>query len=153
MRGEDACTKCGESDWAPRSDSVNGRRCRSCRRAYHRAYAGNNRERLREYCRDWRRRQIDADTERVRSREKEWRRKGINITEQEYQRILEQQAGVCAICLGGPRGRWPYRLVVDHDHISGRIRGLLCDVCNKSIGALGDDAEVLQRAADYLRAA
>lgn len=39
---------------------------------------------------------------------------------------------------------------IDHDHETGEVRGLLCDGCNKGIGTLGEDPDILRRAADYL---
>jgi hypothetical protein len=41
-------------------------------------------------------------------------------------------------------------LHVDHDHITGRVRALLCSGCNTGIGHLQDDPDVLRRAADYI---
>jgi hypothetical protein len=66
----------------------------------------------------------------------------------EQRAVLEQQQeGLCAIC----RGR--LRLVVDHDHQTGVVRGLLCNGCNMGLGALGDTVESLERALRYLHAA
>lgn len=69
-----------------------------------------------------------------------------------YAKLYAAQGGVCAIC--GPRtgrnGRTK-RLAVDHDHVTGEVRGLLCGPCNRIIGIMRDDAETFQRAADYLR--
>jgi len=53
----------------------------------------------------------------------------------------------CAIC-GNPGGK--KRLCVDHDHVTGKIRGILCDNCNVGIGRLKDDIGLLYRAIDYL---
>jgi Recombination endonuclease VII len=46
-------------------------------------------------------------------------------------------------------GRWP-RLHIDHDHVTGRVRGLLCLHCNTSLGLFGEDPALMDRAADYL---
>jgi len=70
------------------------------------------------------------------------------ITQAEYDTMLKAQGGVCAICGKPPRkGR---RLCVDHAHDNGRVRGLLCDRCNRAIGALSDDQSLLQRVLKYL---
>lgn len=67
------------------------------------------------------------------------------ITEAQYAEILEGQSGKCAVC------RRYAVLVVDHDHYTGAVRGLLCSRCNVSIGGLGDTAEALEIALAYLR--
>lgn len=63
----------------------------------------------------------------------------------EYDQRYAEQGGCCAIC------REPGDLLcVDHDHTTGDVRGLLCHECNVGIGKLGDNAERLRVAADYL---
>ena len=62
----------------------------------------------------------------------------------EYTAWLVAQDGGCGIC--GKSGQ----LVVDHEHASGRIRGLLCQNCNKGIGLLGDSLEGVRKAVNYL---
>ncbi len=59
----------------------------------------------------------------------------------EAQRL--KQRGICALC---PRPA----TCIDHDHSSGRFRGLLCRQCNAALGTLGDCAAGLLRAIDYL---
>ena len=59
------------------------------------------------------------------------------------------QGDGCAICGGvnDPPGR---RLAIDHDHVTGQVRGLLCYRCNSAIGLFKDDVTVLRRAILYL---
>lgn len=71
----------------------------------------------------------------------------------DFQRMLAEQDGVCAIC-GQPetsreRGQLR-RLAVDHCHETGVVRGLLCHRCNHTLGRMNDDPALLRRAADYL---
>ncbi|QXO14575.1 HNH endonuclease [Arthrobacter phage Kaylissa] len=65
----------------------------------------------------------------------------------DYARLLAEQGGTCSICHQPPSG---HRLCVDHDHTSGKVRGLLCHNCNRAIGLLGDDPERVASAAAYL---
>lgn len=65
-----------------------------------------------------------------------------------YRRLYEAQDGRCYICrraTGKTR-----RLAVDHDHKTGKVRGLLCGTCNKMLGHVRDNPEVLLRAVVYL---
>lgn len=71
------------------------------------------------------------------------------LTDQQYEAWFEEQDGVCAIC----RQPSDCRLAVDHDHVTGLIRGLLCFACNASIGQFGDSPERLRQAAEYLERA
>lgn len=69
----------------------------------------------------------------------------IGLTEAEYDALLEAQKGRCAICK-----RKAEKLVVDHRHSDGLIRGLLCDRCNALIGGVQDNGWLLFAAALYL---
>ena len=69
---------------------------------------------------------------------------GISIDQ--YKSILEQQEGRCAIC-----NTDSLRMHLDHDHITGNVRGILCTKCNMGIGLLKDDFALLQKAVDYLK--
>lgn len=69
------------------------------------------------------------------------------LTADEYDRLLAAQGGVCAIC----KQSRPYNLPVDHDHRTGRLRGLLCKLCNgRLLTAARDNPAVLRSGADYL---
>ena len=67
----------------------------------------------------------------------------------EFFAMLASQQGLCRICTRAEviSGR---RLSVDHDHVSRRVRGLLCSNCNLGIGYFFDNPTLLRRAADYL---
>ena len=82
--------------------------------------------------------------------------KNYGITMEQYLEMSLKQGGVCVIC-GQPesntdgRNGKPRMLAVDHDHITGKVRGLLCSNHNTAIGLFGDDPEMLLKAATYLR--
>ena len=75
------------------------------------------------------------------------REKAYGVTPQEYAEMLLAQHGICAIC-GHPEK--VKALSVDHDHLTGRVRGLLCSRCNRALGGFRDDPGILQAALAYL---
>lgn len=72
------------------------------------------------------------------------------ITPAEYDVMFESQGGVCAICKNPPTEGRKGRLSVDHDHVTGRVRSLLCMRCNVGLGSLKDDPNFCHRAGYYL---
>lgn len=73
------------------------------------------------------------------------------ITREQWEAMLAEQGGRCAICRGtrpgGRGGVW----AVDHDHATGVVRGLLCSLCNTGLGMFGDSTQRLSDALAYLR--
>jgi hypothetical protein len=69
-----------------------------------------------------------------------------------YAQMLEAQGGRCAICRCSSPGPRLARFHIDHDHVTGSIRGLLCSPCNTGIGQLGHDLPLMKAAAAYLEA-
>ena len=67
----------------------------------------------------------------------------------DYDLMLARQRGVCAVCGEQPARR----LCVDHCHVTGKVRGLLCSPCNLAIGQLKDSPARLRKAAAYVEAA
>lgn|SRR5690606_9432278 len=81
------------------------------------------------------------------SRRSKWRRQGMDPDSAEA--TLAAHQGACGICRTrepGPRG-WQ----VDHDHLTGQVRGILCFDCNTGLGKLGDNLESLKAAIEYLK--
>jgi hypothetical protein len=98
-----------------------------------------------------------ANPERVAATKRVIRlRKEYGITVEEYEKLLAEQDGICAICgksetnISG-KSRQVDSLSVDHDHSTGEIRGLLCNNCNRGLGLLGDNIESLERVIRYLK--
>lgn len=98
--------------------------------------------------------------ERISERHKVYNQNGgnlrrlYNITLSDYQLLLKKQNGKCEICERHEtiklRGKVK-NLAVDHDHKSGKVRGLLCSACNRAIGYFGEDIKVLESALIYLK--
>ncbi len=92
---------------------------------------------------------------RVDNRSRPYRRATIvksryGLTQDGYDALLAQQGGRCAICRADSPGSWgDWR--VDHDAVTGKVRGLLCDGCNKGIGCLQHDPDVIAAALRYLQ--
>ena len=73
------------------------------------------------------------------------------LTIEDYNNLSDTQLGVCGICGNTQNeGSKKKNLCVDHCHTTGQIRGLLCDSCNRAIGLLKDDIELLKNAISYL---
>ena len=71
------------------------------------------------------------------------------ITPDDYNRMFVEQKGCCAIC-GTHQQELKKKLAVDHDHETGKVRGLLCRSCNTGIGLLKENKEILLAAISYL---
>lgn len=81
-------------------------------------------------------------------RKSQFKRKyGISIND--YNTLFKNQGGKCAICKTH-QNDLPSSLVIDHDHITDRVRGLLCSNCNLAIGLLKENVDTLDNAIIYL---
>ena len=83
-------------------------------------------------------------------------RHNYNITIEEYNKILENQSDSCAICKCNKKDNIKYSenkvrdLAVDHCHVTGKVRGLLCYSCNLAIGMLKDNIARAKKLVKYL---
>jgi len=124
------------------------------RREYNQRYKERHPERIKaSHAATYQKRKAKAKEETLRwqranpqkVRLKKWRQAGIrNFDWSDWYRLFEAQRGICACCLVSPIK------VVDHDHNTGEVRGLLCQACNRGIGQLGDTKVGLEKAVAYL---
>jgi len=89
-------------------------------------------------------RYTSEESQRQMGRMLKWRY-GISI--EDKQKMLRKQHGKCSICLSSISFR---KACVDHCHKTGRVRGLLCSLCNKALGLFGDRVNNLRRAIRHL---
>ena len=74
----------------------------------------------------------------------------FNMTIEQYDELLEKQNGVCAICGRLNTDPQKGRFCIDHDHKTGKVRGLLCTKCNIALGDFDDNINSLAKAIKYL---
>ena len=73
--------------------------------------------------------------------------RSYGISEDEFDQMMINQGGKCYICKGD---NGSIALCIDHDHLTGKVRGLLCNKCNRGLGLFSDDLVLLKRAMSYL---
>lgn len=76
-------------------------------------------------------------------------KKNYNMTIEHWETLFQAQKGRCKIC-DKHQSEFAKCLSVDHDHATGRIRGLLCHKCNRALGFLNEDPALFTRAVEYL---
>jgi hypothetical protein len=153
--------------------------CKVCKREYavnhpefRKAWRENNKEHVNESRKEWR----VKNKERERTHRKDYRDKNkehfqkqardyygknkiklksntlkhkYNINENTRRQMYKDQGGCCAIC-GKPQSDVKTKLHIDHNHVTGVVRGLLCWNCNLTLGLVKDSPKILQKAIDYL---
>jgi hypothetical protein len=80
-------------------------------------------------------------------------KKRYGISEQEKKKMVKERGSKCDICgtQGFKMNPLTGKLVVDHCHSSGTVRGILCHNCNRALGLFKDDPEILEKAIHYLQ--
>ncbi len=147
------CRTCYRRHW--RNNSPGQKKKES---EYQKKWKERNREHANAYRREWVAKNPEYEERRKANQrrrykdepERRWHAtlKKFGLVPEQYEELLSSQGFVCAICLKqDPLGR---RLAVDHCHTTGKIRGLLCSLCNTAIGMLKDDTTSLLRAVSYL---
>lgn len=160
------CKKCGidKPETEFRVARINGKdyvrgECRECERAVTRAAYAADPEKAAAASRKWAREHKKQHT----ATKKKWRlnnpdkhkcyvlRRTYGISLAEYNALLLAQGGVCGICKLATVGNCGRRLYVDHDHETGKVRGILCGKCNSILGFAADVPGVLEAAVDWLK--
>jgi len=141
------CGKCKENqelgDFHKHKNKKDGvsNTCKTCTKSYRKEYY-----KLEDKDEKWRKQREDRRSNKDRERNRKYIHKyGITLTE--YDTMVELQQNCCAICGIPPVNE---RLVVDHCHTSGAIRGLLCGSCNRALGLFKDNISYLDNAKTYL---
>ena len=81
-------------------------------------------------------------------------KRDYGITCNDFDLLLTEQLGGCAICKAISVGCGSRkRLFVDHDHLTGKLRGLLCNACNRGLAHFKDNTDLLRKAVAYLEGA
>lgn len=139
------CSSCGiekGAEWR----ALNRDRQRATERARYAADPEKARERQRKY--------RERHGERLKPAWKETRRiatlASYGLTLDDYAEMLDGQDNRCALCKSDDPTHWSNQFQVDHDHETGRVRGLLCASCNGGLGLFKDDPILLAEAIDYL---
>jgi hypothetical protein len=141
------CRRCGEtkdlSEFYKRTKSKDGRyrTCKSCMKNKNSDYYQNHVEWYAQYFQR-RIKEIPKETYREKQVASHYK-----ISVEEYRKLIERSKGVCEAC-GHPQPS--LSLAVDHDHKTGKVRGLLCRRCNLALGFVKDNPQVLFKLYRYL---
>jgi hypothetical protein len=111
--------------------------CKLCTTALAKSAPSANPERKRKYYGKYKTRQRDV-----------YLKNKFGISLVQYNDMYQVQKGRCAVCRNKQKGKV---LAVDHDHKTGRVRALLCSLCNFAVGAIKDSPELALKMAEYLR--
>lgn len=149
IRGRDAITM---------NDTRDDKRCPNCKQTKPRTEFGRRKSgHSRSHCKRCESAKFAESYHADKARSAEsYRRSDLkrryNITAEDYDTMLAAQGGVCMLCAAIECGAGRKYFCVDHNHDTGVVRGLLCNSCNRALGALRDDPDLVARALRYLLA-
>jgi len=119
--------------------------CKKCRADYRRS------ERVRARTSVYNKKYAKENLDLIRQKERRNNLKyKFGLTVQQYDKMFQDQGGECKIC-SIAQSQLKKKLCVDHNHDTGRIRGLLCDSCNRAMGLLKESIPVIEKIIDYLK--
>ncbi len=120
---------------------------RAYKREYYKRYYAKNKEKYQEYGRRWRMNNPEKVEKKNRQHFIARRLKNTGFTVEMYEKTLLQQKGLCAIC---GIDLTIVQANADHDHESGKPRGVLCSRCNVMLGMAKEETTVLLAGVDYI---
>lgn len=124
--------------------------CKECRNTILRSRYDPERTRIKNINNSNQRKQFYRSDRGIEISRRSWLLKQYNITLEEYNALNTTQNGLCAICFESEIYYRNKVLCVDHDHKTGEIRGLLCNRCNRALGLLKEEKQILLNAIKYL---
>lgn len=117
-----------------------------CVRCYGRVKYQNNPQLHRQLKRNW----VAKNKQKTKESKHKSNLKRYGLTVEDYNILLAKQNNSCAVCLSKTSKRPSSRLVVDHDHKTNKVRGILCSNCNVALGLLEDSLELINNLHRYL---
>jgi len=116
--------------------------CIECRRSACKEYGASNRSQRNARLMAWRKK--NPSTARARDRRARLKAK-YGLSEVELNAMRKEQGGCCAICK-----KRSSKLLVDHDHVTGKVRALLCQTCNTFLGWYENKADIILQFQEYV---
>lgn len=142
------------SDYGVDKTTKDGHRysCKECYNAQQREYAKNNKQLIkdRNAKRSKERKAYYQSSKGIESSRRAHLKRKYSMTLEDYNQLSEDQNHTCAICYTEETSQRNNFLSVDHDHLTGRVRGLLCNTCNRALGLFNDNIELLNNSIKYL---
>ena len=141
------CTKCNVTQELDNFHNDKAReggkypQCKTCRAARRKHDYWKDIEKTKEY--------QNKPEVKLRRRERDYFNK-YGMTLENYEEMLNKQKGCCLLCDGHYTEQKGELLNIDHNHSTGEVRGLLCDICNRALGLFKDSPELLYKASVYL---
>jgi hypothetical protein len=115
-------------------------------------YRTNNKDKIEQARLKW----VANNPEKVKGYQRVTNLKRFGLSIKDYESMFEKQKGLCAICNNPEtfvhfKTKKLAKLAVDHSHVTGKTRKLLCKTCNTALGLFKDDRNILLSAAQYLK--
>lgn len=126
--------------------------CKECRNKNTYNWNKNNPEKVKQANLSYKqkRKEYYADPNRMLKYRNADIKRRFGLTHDQYEEMLDSQKGVCAICKKFRLNKGKKFMAIDHCHKSGKVRGVLCHLCNRGLGLFDDNRELLISAIEYL---